>query len=53
MAFNDTLFQLGMDLTRSSPAQRKIFPRLRRVRARHLRTLPTTARAAVIQAVIS
>lgn len=26
MAFNDTLFQLGMDLTRSSPAQKEEFP---------------------------
>lgn len=25
MAFNDTLFQLGMDLTRSSPAQKEDF----------------------------
>ena len=35
MAFNDTLFQLGMDLTRSSPAQKEEYGEVARVRAQH------------------
>ena len=35
MAFNDTLFQLGMDLTRSSPAQKEEHGEVAHVMAQH------------------
>jgi S-adenosylmethionine decarboxylase len=38
MAYNDTLFQLGMDLTRSSPAQKEEYGEAAQVTARNFKT---------------